>query len=163
MPESAPAPNSLSGASGQAGLTWFQLRDLALRGRLPHLLQLGDGDACLSNVFFGLTTTVSASKATGSSIVLDAQLRLAVVHFSLQDRARGVGDVGLAAAELLEAAAGAGDADGDLDRVLLGLLEVLGHGLGDREHGGRAVDLDQLPWANAGVENAAASAPAASL
>jgi hypothetical protein len=42
VPESAPAPNSFSGASGQAGLTWFQLGDLALRGRLPHLLQFFD-------------------------------------------------------------------------------------------------------------------------
>jgi hypothetical protein len=57
---------------------------------------------------------------------------------------RRVLDVGLAAAELLEAAAGAADAHGHLDGVLLHLLEVLGHAFGDREDGRRAVDLDDL-------------------
>ena len=75
--------------------------------------------------------------------VLDAG-RLALVHFLLQDRPRSVGDVGLAAAELLEAAARAGNADRDLDRVLLRLLEFLGDRLGDRVDGARAIDLDDL-------------------
>ena len=47
------------------------------------------------------------------------------------DRTRGVGDVGLAGAELLEAAAGAGGADRDLDVGVLA-LERLGRGLGER-------------------------------
>ena len=100
------------------------------------------------NVFFGLTTTVSASKATGSSMYSMPGLR-ALLHLGLEDRPRGVRDVGLAAAELLEAAAGAGDADGDLDRVLLGLLELLGHRFGDRKDGAEPSTLTSAPWASA--------------
>ena len=61
--------------------------------------------------------------------------------FGGADRPRRVADVGLAAAELLEAAAGAGDADRD-PHAWVGLLELLGHGLADREHRARAVELD---------------------
>jgi hypothetical protein len=55
-----------------------------------------------------------------------------------------IGDVGFGAAELLEAAAGAGNADRHLDGALLRLLELLGDGFGDRVDGRRAVDLDDL-------------------
>jgi len=58
----------------------------------------------------------------------------AVIALLDRNRARGVGNVGFAAAELLEAAAGAADADGYLD-ALVGLLKFLGHGFGDREYG----------------------------
>ena len=72
--------------------------------------------------------------------VLDAGL-LAGLDLGGADRPRGVADVGLAAAELLEAAAGAGDADRDAD-ALVRLLELLGHGFADREDRARAVDLN---------------------
>ena len=51
--------------------------------------------------------------------------------------------VGLAAAELLEAAAGAGDADGGRAHVRVGLAELLGHRFRDREDRARAVDRDE--------------------
>ena len=57
------------------------------------------------------------------------------------DGARGVGDVGLAGAEALEAAAGAGDAHlhADLRRHA---AELFGHGIGDGEDGARTVDVN---------------------
>jgi hypothetical protein len=117
------------------------LGDLALGGRLPHLLEFGDGEL-LDPVFFGLTTTVSASKATGSSMYLMPALAQSSISFFRIGR-EAFGDVGLAAAELLETAAGAGNAHGHLDAVLLHLLELFGHRLGNRIDGRRAVDLDQ--------------------
>ena len=72
--------------------------------------------------FSVLTTTAIPSLATWISVYsmpfFCADRRL----FVLLDRARGVGDVGLAGAEALEAAAGAGDADRHLDAGVL-LLE----------------------------------------
>jgi hypothetical protein len=73
-------------------------------------------------------------------LVLDA-LGLAGRLLLVVDGAGGVLDVGLAGAELGEAAAGAGGADGDLDARLL-LAELLGDGLGDRGHGRGAVNHD---------------------
>ena len=58
------------------------------------------------------------------------------------DRSRGVADVGLAGAELFEAAAGAGGADRDLDARVFG-LELLGDRFGQRGDGARAVDADR--------------------
>jgi hypothetical protein len=60
----------------------------------------------------------------------------------LQDGAGGAGDIGLATAELLEAAAGAGDTDRDLG--LGRFLEFFGNGLSDRINGAGADDLDDL-------------------
>ena len=81
------------------------------------------------------------SLATWTSRVLDAALLADRDLLVVLDRARGVGDVGLAGAELLEAAAGAGLADRDLDvRVLL--VEELGRRLGERVDGRGAVDGD---------------------
>ncbi len=55
--------------------------------------------------FLGLTTTVRASKATGiSKYLMPASAQ--ILHFLPGNRARGVGNVDLAAAEFLEAAAG---------------------------------------------------------
>jgi hypothetical protein len=92
-------------------------------------------------VFSLLTTTVRASTATVSDAVsmpaVGAGRELGVL-----DRAGGVVDVGLAAAELLEAAAGAGDADGHADAGLDG-AELFGHRFGDRKDGARAVDGDR--------------------
>jgi hypothetical protein len=66
---------------------------------------------------------------------------LADLLFLGLDRARGVGDVGLAGAELLEAAAGAGSADGHPHVAVLA-LELRRRGLRERSHRARAVDLD---------------------
>ncbi len=115
-------------------------RHLALRRGLPHLLHLGDGEL-LDEGVLRVDHHRERVERHRQLDVLDARLG-AVGHLGLQDRARGVRDVGLAAAELLEAAAGARDADRHLDLLLLRLLEVLGDRLGHREHGARAVDLD---------------------
>jgi hypothetical protein len=73
--------------------------------------------------------------------VLDASL-LAGLDLLLLDGARGVGDVDLAAAEALEAVAGAGAVDRDLD--VRGLLaEELGSGLGERLDRRGPVDADR--------------------
>jgi hypothetical protein len=72
--------------------------------------------------------------------VLDAVLS-AQLHLAGFDRSRGVRDVGLAQAEFLEAAPGARDADRHAP-LGMGLLELLGHGLGDREHRTGAVNPD---------------------
>ena len=69
-------------------------------------------------------------------------LALAGRDLLVLDRAGGVGDVGLAVAELLEAAAGAGLTDGDLHVGLL-LLEQLGGGLGQGKDGAGSVDVDR--------------------
>src|SRR5439155_21396760 len=96
---------------------------------LPHLLELverelpgpgvlrvdDDRDAVPADLHFG---------------VVDAVL-LAVLGLGGLDRPRGVGEVGLAVGELLEAAAGAGDADGDVDGGVF-FLELRGDGLGDQ-------------------------------
>ena len=58
------------------------------------------------------------------------------------DRPRGVGDVGLAGAEALEAAAGAGHADRDVD-ARVGRAEALGRELHERPDGARAVGADR--------------------
>jgi hypothetical protein len=65
-----------------------------------------------------LITTVSASKATGSSMYLMPALAQSSISLARIGR-EAFGDVGLAAAELLEAAAGAGNAHGDLDAFFL--------------------------------------------
>src|SRR5574343_1488258 len=67
VPESAPAPNSLIGASGQAGLTWFHLV-MAPWAAGSQIFFSSSTVICLRKLFFGLTTTVSASKATGISM-----------------------------------------------------------------------------------------------
>ena len=93
-----------------------------------------------AQVFFGIHDDREAVVGDRQLDVLDAGL-LAGLDFGGADRTRGVADVGLAAAELLEPAAGAGDADGDPD-AFVGLLELLGDGLADREDRARPVDLD---------------------
>ena len=57
-----------------------------------------------------------------------------LIFFGLVDGPRGIGDFDLAAAELLEAAAGAGEGDVGLNAIG-DLRELLGDRLGDREHG----------------------------
>ena len=115
--------------------------DLALGRGLPHLLQLGHGGLLQAGVL-GVDDHGECVVRHRQLEVLDAG-GLAVFHFRLGDRARGVGDVGLVAAELLEAAARAGDADGDF-QALVGLLEFFGDRFGDRVDGAGTVDLDDL-------------------
>ena len=52
MPESAPAPNSLMGWSGQAGLTWFQCVTLPWAAG-SHSFFNSATVACLSQAFWG--------------------------------------------------------------------------------------------------------------
>src|SRR5690606_13549746 len=66
------------------------------------------------------------------------------LHLPGEDRARSVGNVGLAAAELLEAAARAGDPDRHADLPALFLLEVLGDRFAHRVDRARAVELYHL-------------------
>jgi hypothetical protein len=66
VPESAPGPNSFIGWSGQAGLTWLQRVTLPCAAG-SHIFFSSATVSCLMKLFFGCTTTVSASKATGSS------------------------------------------------------------------------------------------------
>src|SRR5215210_6993632 len=122
---------------------------LDLRALVPQLLELIGGKAVDGERLVG---------HDGDAVVGD--LHLAVLHARLVadgdllvvlDRPRGVGDVGLAGAELLEAAAGPGGADGDLHVGVL-LVEQLGGGLGERRHRRGAVDCDlaaELPTARA--------------
>jgi hypothetical protein len=54
------------GSAGQAGLTWFHCVTLFC-AEGSHILFSSAIVSCRTNVFFGCTTTVMASKATGSS------------------------------------------------------------------------------------------------
>ena len=75
----------MSGASGQAGLTWFQLVTLPCAAG-SHIFFSSATVMLSTKVFFGLTTTVSASKATGSSMYSMPALP-AVVHLALRGSA----------------------------------------------------------------------------
>ena len=87
-----------------------------------------------------LVTTVMPSFATWTSVYAMPPFSQAAFSSS-SIGARGGRDVGLAAAELLEAVAGARAADRDVDLVAL-LVEELGGGLGERLDRARAVDRD---------------------
>src|SRR5829696_2753772 len=112
---------------------------LDLRALVPDLLELvrreavqgerlvgDDGDAVIGDLDLA---------------VLDARLVAGGNLFVVLDRPRGVGDVGLAGTELLEAAAGARRAHRDLDVGVL-LVEQLGRGLRERRDRRGAVDRD---------------------
>src|SRR6185436_1420212 len=98
-----------------------------LRVGLPDLLELLDGEARRPVVLLVDDDRERVVRNLELD-VLDA-LGHARLLLLLLDWARGVGDVGLAGAEALEAAAGAGDPDRHLDAAVL-LLELLG-GTGD--------------------------------
>src|SRR5215210_4072884 len=113
---------------------------LDLRALVPDLLELVRGQAVDRERLVG---------DHGDAVVGD--LDLAVLHARLVadgdllvvlDRPRGVGDVGLAGAELLEAAAGPRRADRDLHVRVLG-PEGLLRGLRERRDRARPVDLDR--------------------
>ena len=124
MPESVPAPNSSIFSSGKLLLTWFQLLTFDPGSQIFFSSAVVRQSA---QSFSGFTTTARPSLATWASPYVDALL-LAGRDFLGLDRPRGVGDVGLAGAELLEAAAGAGDPDRDLHVGVL-LPEQLGRRL----------------------------------
>ena len=90
-------------------------------GRVDHHAEAVDGD--------------------GELDIVDASLG-AQLHLRLLDGAGRVGDVGLAAAELLEPPAGAGHTHGDADVAIRGVAELLSHCLRYREDGAGAVDVD---------------------
>ena len=141
MPESAPAPNSFSGASGQAGLTWFHLVILPWAPG-SHMVLSSATVICLIQSFFGLTTTVSASKATGSSMYLMPALAQSSISFSR------IGREALAMSvsprqNFLKPPPVPEMPTVTRVRALLGLLELFGHRLGDRKHGRGTVNLDQ--------------------
>src|SRR5919106_1927423 len=127
--------------------------DLALR--LPDLVQLVDGQAA--------GPVVARVDDDGQAVVRDLELLvrhvvlLADRDLVLLDRARRVGDVGLAGAELLEAPAGARGAHRDPDVRVLG-LEELGGRLRQGSHGARAVDSDRARELGAAVAAPAAVA-----
>ncbi len=133
---------------GPGRIDVLPLHDLALGGRLPHLLEFGHGQLIDERVL-RVHHHGQGVESHRQLDILDAGLG-AVFHFLLQDGARRVGNVGLTAAELLEAAAGTGNPHGNSDATLLGFLEVLGNRLGDGKHGRGAVDLDQRLGMNSG-------------
>ncbi len=87
-------------------MTWFQLLTLEPGSQIFFSSAIVRHSA---QSFSGFTTNGKAVVGDLGLAELDALL-LAGLHLVGLDRARGVGDVGLAGAELLEAAAGAGDA-----------------------------------------------------
>ena len=101
-------------------------------------MKLGDGHA-VDVVVVRVGHDAEAVDGDGDLDVLDAGFETSIDLFLL-DGAGGVGDVGLAVAELLEAAAAAGEADGDLDVAFGEDAELLGDGFADREHGAGAVN-----------------------
>ena len=125
MPESVPGPYRLSSASGSGSTGLGVVAELAevrdRRALVPELLELLGGQAA------DLERRVGDD---GDAVVGDLELLvgdavlLAERDLLLLDRPRGVGDVGLAGAELLEAAAGAGLPDVDADVGVL-LVEQL--------------------------------------
>ena len=110
MPESAPAPNNVSGSFGKLGSTWFQLFTVDPGS---HIALSWSTVRQLAQVFSLLTTTVSASLATWISSNEMALASHCAFSSSLIGR-EAVGDVGLAGAELLETTAGTRGADSDV-------------------------------------------------
>ena len=127
---------------GPGRIDLVPLGDLALRGRFPELLQFLDGGLLEEGI---LRVDDDSQRVEGDRHfdVLDAG-GLAVFHFLGRDRARGISNIDLVATELLEAATSAGDADGNLDDVFLGFLEIFGNRLGNRIDRRGAIDLDDL-------------------
>ena len=125
---------------GEARVDLVPVRDLALGRRLPDLLELVDRQAG-GPVVRGVDDDRERVDADLELGVLDAGLFADRDLFLVVDRARSVGDVGLAGAEALEAAARPGRADLDVDA---GLLLAEGGGSSSRQgaYRARAVDDD---------------------
>src|SRR5215211_101009 len=121
---------------GELGVDLVPGRGPALLEDLGQLLE-GQG---VDELVLGGADHGQPVQADAELLVLDA-LGLAGGLLLVLDGAGGVGDVGLAGAELGEAAARAGGAHRDLHARLL-LAELLGDGLADRGHGRGAVDGD---------------------
>src|SRR5688572_2799202 len=116
-------------------------RDLALSLGRPERLQLFGRDRGGPGVL--------RIHDDGQTVVRDRDLDifdagfLAGFDLGGTNRTRGIADVGLAAAELLKAAARAGDAHGGSARVRVFLAELFGDRFRDREDRARAVDRDE--------------------
>ena len=108
-----PGPNSFERHVGEAGVDLLPVRDLALGGRGSQIF-FSCAVVMQSTRPFLFATTVSASLATCSSVYSMPCLLADLLLLGL-DRTGGIRDVGPARAEHLEAAAGAGGGDGDLD------------------------------------------------
>jgi hypothetical protein len=78
--------------------------------------------------------------------------RLAVRHFRGFDRAGSIGEISFTATEFLEAATRAGNADGNFDRILFGLLELFSDCLGDRINRRGTVNLDDIGMCRLGAK-----------
>ncbi|MDZ7674277.1 MAG: hypothetical protein U5K30_04320 [Acidimicrobiales bacterium] len=136
VPESEPGPNRVRVLVGEV-----EPIDVAptVHGRalVPDLVELVRGDALegVVGVHDGGQGVVGDLDALEGDAVALADLDLLVV-----DRAGGAVAVGLAGAELLEAAAGAGDGHRHLDAGVL-LHEQLGRDLGQGADGAGAVEV----------------------
>ena len=127
-------------AVGPSGPHLRPLGHLALGIRGPELLQLGGGDR-IHPRRLGVHRHGNAVVGDGQLDVLDAGLA-ARFDFGGLDRPGGIADVCFGAAELLEPATRARNADGDLD-ACFGLLEFLGDGFTDREDRARTIQGDE--------------------
>ena len=135
-----PGPNSEISWSGKLGSRSVPVGDLGAGG--PQLDELVGGQAVDGEV--GVDDDGERVGGDLELGVLDAAL-LAGRDLVLLDRTRGVGDVGLAGAEPLEPATGAGLADRDLDvRVLLG--EQLAGGLRSSGRRSRSRRSSRCRW-----------------
>ena len=88
-----------------------------------------------------MVATAIPSFATWSSVYSMPSFSQSGDLFGVVDRSGGVGNLGLAGAESLEPAAGAGGSDADIHPGAA-LREELSGGLGERLHRAGAVDLD---------------------
>ena len=101
--------------------------------------------------FSGFTTTDKPSNAISKLDVLDA-VRFARLPLFVLDRPRGVADVDLAGGELLEAAAGAREAD-HRPHIRMLVAKLLRHRFGDRIDGARTVDANRAGRRGAGCRD----------
>ena len=138
MPESAPGPNSFIGWSATAAFTWFQRVTLPCAAG-SHIFLSSATVSCLTKVFFGLTTTVSASNATGSSKY--SMPALAQSAISALRIGREAFEMSVSPRQNFLKPPPVPEMP-TVTLLALRLLEVLGDRLGDREHRAGAVDLD---------------------
>ena len=114
--------------------------DLALCIRTPEVVKLGDGHA-VDVVVCRVGHNAETVDGHRDLDVLDARLG-AGCDFLAFDRPGGVGDVGLAVAELLETAAAAGETHGYPNITIGQNAELFGHRFADREYGAGTIDGD---------------------
>ncbi len=95
----------------------------------------------LTQVLLGIDDDGDGVERHGQLDEGDAGLA-AHLHFLCEDGPRGIGNIDVAAAQLLEAAASAGQPDGHANRAALLGLKFLSDRFGDRKDGARTVDAD---------------------